>query len=129
MIVRRLSLMGPLFFILAFFIGPVCAIQVPAPLVDTAWLTENIDKVVLLDVRKDVKSFEKRDKGAGAVNPCGVGPKKGPVKVAGHIPGAVLVPWNKVTTKRKVEGKEIQVLLPNTDLFSIYLKSPDNFTS
>ncbi len=117
MIVRRLSLTGALFFFLAFFIGPVCAIQVPSPLVDTAWLAENIDKVVLLDVRNDVKSFEKRDKGTGAVNPCGVGQKKGPVKVAGHIPGAVLVPWNKVTTKRKIEGKEIKVLLPSKDTF------------
>ncbi len=118
MIVRRLSLTGALFFFLTFLIGPVGAFQVQAPLVDTAWLAANLDKVVLLDVRKDVKSFEKRDKKGGAVNPCGVGQKKkGPVKVAGHIPGSVLVPWNKVTTKRKVEGKKIKVLLPNKDTF------------
>ncbi|MCU7841563.1 MAG: hypothetical protein KZQ94_19565 [Candidatus Thiodiazotropha sp. (ex Troendleina suluensis)] len=117
MIIRQRSLMGSLFFILAFFIGPVFAIQVPAPLVDTAWLTENIDKVVLLDVRTDVRSFEKRPKGASAVNPCGVGSAKGPIKVAGHIPGAVLIPWNKTSTKRKVEGTRIQYLVPDKEAF------------
>jgi len=109
---RRISLAGVLFCLLALLSATVSATQVPRPLVDTQWLRNNLDKVVILDVRKDVKSFEKRGKQAGAVNPCGVARQKGPLKVTGHIPGAVLVPWNKVTAKRKVAGKEIKVLVP-----------------
>lgn len=109
---RRISLAGALFCVLALLSATVSATQVPGPLVDTQWLQNNLDKVLVLDVRKDVKSFGKRSKKAGAMNPCGVAQRKGPLKVAGHIPGAVLVPWNKVTAKRKVVGKELKVLLP-----------------
>ncbi|WP_165741476.1 sulfurtransferase [Candidatus Thiosymbion oneisti] len=109
---RRISLAGALFCVLALLSATASATQVPGPLVDTQWLRNNLDKVVILDVRKDVKSFERRGKRAGAVNPCGVAQRKGPRKVAGHIPGAMLVPWNKVTAKRKIAGKEIKALLP-----------------
>ncbi len=108
----RISLAGALLCVLALLSATVSATEVPGPLVDTQWLRNNLDKVVILDVRRDVKSFEKRGKQAGAVNPCGVAKQKGPLKVAGHIPGAVLVPWNKVTAKRKVAGKEIKALVP-----------------
>lgn len=114
---HRISLAGILFCVLALLSATVSATQVPGPLVDTRWLRDNLDKVVILDVRKDVKSFEKRGKQAGAVNPCGVAWQKGPLKVAGHIPGAVLVPWNKVTAKRKVAGKELKALVPAKDKF------------
>jgi len=109
---RRISRAGALLCVLALLSAAVSATQVPRPLVDTQWLRDNLDQVVVLDVRKDVKSFEKRGKQAGAVNPCGVAQQKGPLKVAGHIPEAVLVPWNKVTAKRKVAGKELKVLVP-----------------
>jgi len=109
---RRISLAGALFCVLALLSATVSATQVPGPLVDSQWLRSNLDKVVILDVRIDVKSFGKRSKQAGAVNPCGVAQRKGPLKVAGHIPGAALVPWNKVTAKRKVAGKQLKVLLP-----------------
>jgi len=109
---RRISRVGTLFWVLALLSATVSATQVPGPLVDTQWLRNNLDKVVILDVRKDVKSFEKRGKQVGAVNPCGVAQQKGPLKVAGHIPGAVLVPWSKVTAKRKVAGKTLKVLVP-----------------
>jgi len=109
---RRIALAGALFCLFALLSATVSAAQVPGSLVDTQWLRDNLDKVVILDVRKDVKSFEKRGKQAGAVNPCGVTRQKGPLKVAGHIPGAVLVPWNKVTAKRKVAGKALKALVP-----------------
>lgn len=89
---RRTTLAGALFCVLALLSATVSALQVPGPLVDTQWLHNHLDQVVVLDVRKDVKSFAKQDKKVGAVNPCGVAPRKGPRKVAGHIPGAVLVP-------------------------------------
>jgi thiosulfate/3-mercaptopyruvate sulfurtransferase len=95
------------------------AVTVPGPLVDTEWLAENLDNVVILDVRKDKESFEKRPRGTGPVNPCGPGARKGPqpLLVAGHIPDAVLVPWKAVTGKRKVEGVEIKVIVPEKEKF------------
>lgn len=58
------------------FVPFAIAETLPGPIVDTKWLAENLDKVVVLDVRKDVESFKKRPKGAGPVNPCGPGGKK-----------------------------------------------------
>jgi thiosulfate/3-mercaptopyruvate sulfurtransferase len=106
--------------LLAFaFLTGARAVTVPAPLVDTKWLKENLDNVVILDVRNDIDSFKKRPRGAGLVNPCGPGGKKGsqPLVVAGHIPGAVLVPWKQVTGKRKVDDVEVKVLLPEKEEF------------
>lgn len=102
------------------FLSGAFAETLPGPLVDTKWLAENLDNVIVLDVRKDVESFAKRPKGAGPVNPCGPGGKKkgkGPLVVAGHIPGAVLVPWKQVTGKREVDGMEIKVLVPEKEQF------------
>lgn len=109
---------GALFCVLALLSATVSAFQVPGPLVDTQWLRDNLDKVSVLDVRVDVKSFMKKGRRAAAMNPCGVPSRqKGPRKTVGHIPGAVLVPWKKVTTKRKIEGKEIKALLPDKEDF------------
>ena len=36
------------------------AAQLPGPLIETDWLAKNQDKVVILDVRKDVKSFTRK---------------------------------------------------------------------
>ena len=86
------------------------AIQVPGPLVDTEWLAKNLEQVVVLDVRASKASFEKKARGAEAVNPCGVGKKKKdkPIVVSGHIPGAVLVLWKDVRQTQKIDGKEIK---------------------
>ncbi|CAC9590216.1 hypothetical protein [uncultured Gammaproteobacteria bacterium] len=49
------------------------AITLPSPLVDSEWLSQNHDKVVILDVRKDLDSFVE----------------------AGHIANALLVKLKK----------------------------------
>ncbi|MCU7929159.1 MAG: hypothetical protein KZQ90_00015 [Candidatus Thiodiazotropha sp. (ex Codakia rugifera)] len=102
-----------------FGISSASAVQLPGPLVDTAWLKKHREEVVVLDVRKDVKSFEKRARDAGPVNPCGVARRKAKeaISVAGHIPGAVLVPWKDVISKRKMDGKEIYVMVPDKSQF------------
>ena len=41
----------------AIFMAPAHAVQVPGPVVDTAWLDKHLDDVVLLDVRADTESF------------------------------------------------------------------------
>nr|VFK42872.1 MAG: thiosulfate/3-mercaptopyruvate sulfurtransferase [Candidatus Kentron sp. TC]VFK42903.1 MAG: thiosulfate/3-mercaptopyruvate sulfurtransferase [Candidatus Kentron sp. TC]VFK57308.1 MAG: thiosulfate/3-mercaptopyruvate sulfurtransferase [Candidatus Kentron sp. TC] len=102
--------------------APVSATTLPGPVVDGAWLARNLDKVVVLDVRKDVKSFAKKAKGAtGPVNPCGPGGKKvrKPVRGDGHIPGAVLVDIRKILGKYKPKnGKTtIEYMAPKKEKF------------
>jgi thiosulfate/3-mercaptopyruvate sulfurtransferase len=83
-------------------------VQFPGPLVETDWLAKNRDKVVILDVRKDVKSFTKKpvykkDKKSG---------KSKLVRVGGHIPGALLVNYSKVRENRMVDGKKVTRMIP-----------------
>lgn len=89
------------------------AITVPGPLVDTKWLAKNIDKVVILDTRKDIKSFTakpvfRKDKKTGKLKL---------VRVAGHIPGASLVNYSKVRTNKNIDGKKVQKMLPDKKVF------------
>ncbi len=91
----------------------------PGPLVESDWLAKNIDKVVILDVRKDVKSFTskpgyKKDKKSGKVKL---------VKVGGHIPGALLVNYKKVRTKKMIDGREVTRILPNKADFEKFMQS------
>ena len=74
--------------------------KVPGPLVDSNWLSAHKDKVLILDVRKDTSSFEKE----------------------GHIPGSVLVPFDKVRTSRKVMGKTIKGMLPTREQFNALMQ-------
>jgi thiosulfate/3-mercaptopyruvate sulfurtransferase len=97
------------------------SVQVPGPLVETDWLQENLKGVVLLDVREDAESFQKRAKsgsGPAGLQTCGAMSKeKAPLVVSGHIPGATLVPWKEVVGKRK-EGKvELKGMLPSKQAF------------
>ena len=75
--------------------------RTPGPLADVNWLAANKDKVVILDVRKNVKSFVKE----------------------GHIPGARLVPWNKVRTAKIVNGVKIKGMLPPKETFAALMRS------
>jgi len=103
------------FFALLLFTLTAQARQTPGPLADTAWLADNLDNVVVLDVRTAPESFtQKQAPSAAAVNPCGAGKKQSKEeKVAGHIPGAALVPWKDVRADVKEGGIELKgMLLP-----------------
>lgn len=94
-------------------------VQLPAPLVDTGWLVKNQDKVVILDVRKNVKSFSAKpifikDKKSG---------KKKLARVGGHIPGAVLVDYGKIRTDRKLGNTVVQKLIPEKAAFEKMLQA------
>ncbi|MGD8514927.1 MAG: rhodanese-like domain-containing protein [Granulosicoccaceae bacterium] len=89
------------------------ATTLPSPLVETDWLAAHKDKVVILDVRKDVKSFTtspvfKTDKKTG---------KQRLVKVAGHIPGAALINYSHIRTSRVIDGKKIDKIIPEKSVF------------
>ncbi len=74
----------------AMIMAPLQAASLPGPLVDADWLLDNIDEVVVLDVRKDLVSFS-RD---------------------GHIESAVLVDSSKVRTTREINGKTLTRMIP-----------------
>lgn len=74
--------------------------KVSGPLVDTAWLSDNMDNVLLLDVRKDTKSFSSE----------------------GHIPNSILVPWGQVRTTKEVMGKTIKGMLPSKEQFNTLMQ-------
>lgn len=86
---------------------------VPSPLVDTNWLKLNIDNVVILDIRKDTKSFKKtpvfkKNKKTG---------KQKLVRVGGHISGSRLVNYKKVRGKQLIKGKKVSKMLPGKQAF------------
>jgi hypothetical protein len=76
----------------------------PGPIVETEWLSANLDKVQILDVRTNPGTFRKKAKKA-AVNPCGVGGAAAKTPVGGHIETdkkkIALVKWKKVQAKAK----------------------------
>lgn len=95
---------GMMMFVVA---GSVNAAKVPGPLVKTGWLAMNLNKVVILDIRKDTRSFTAKplvvvDKKTR---------KKKIAKVGGHIPGAILVDYKKIRTKIKLGGVEYEKML------------------
>lgn len=86
----------------------LAATTLPGPLVETDWLAANLDKVVVLDVRKDVASFTKqakmaKDKKTGKLRIVAIG---------GHIPGAHLVNYKKVRADRQIEKQKVTRMLP-----------------
>ena len=94
--------------VLIFFSSITTAATLPGPLIDSGWLASNKDKVVILDVRKDIKSFSakpiyKKNKKTGKLKLKRVG---------GHVPGATLVNYKKVRVKRQVDGKVVTRMIP-----------------
>lgn len=74
------------------------------PLVDTTWLAKNLNKVVILDVRAEKKSFIsqplfKIDKKTS---------KKSLTRVGGHIQGANLVLYKNIRGAQKIGDKTIK---------------------
>ena len=93
--------------------------SLPGALVETDWLAKNRDKVVILDVRNDVKSFTqkpvyKKDKKSG---------KSKLVKVGGHIPGARLVNYKNVRATRMIDGKKVTRMVPARKDFQEFMQS------
>lgn len=79
----------------------VAALQVPGPVVDTAWLAANQNQVVILDIRKKPKSFAK-----------------------GHIPGSVYMNWKKQARMTKVvDGVKLIKMLPDKATFEATMQS------
>lgn len=95
------------------------AASLPGALVETDWLAKNKGSVIVLEIRNDVKSFTKKpvfkkDKKSG---------KAKLKKVAGHIPGSVLVSYKKLRTKKKIDGRTVQKMLVGKAAFEKVMQS------
>ena len=91
----------------------ISAASLPGPLVETDWLKQNLDKVTILDVRQDTKSFTARpkyvkDKKTGKIKLSRVG---------SHIPGARLVNYKKIRTTRAIGNNKVTRIIPEKQDF------------
>ncbi len=107
------------FFVLFLIGGMVQATQLPGPLVETNWLSENLSKVTILDVRGNIQSFTSepkfvKDKKTG---------KQQLVRIGGHIPNARLINFKDVRADRKIGDKIVKSLLPEKPAFEKLLQN------
>jgi thiosulfate/3-mercaptopyruvate sulfurtransferase len=94
--------------VLAGFVAPALAADLPGPVVSSAWLADHRGEVQVVEVRSDFASFAKQpvfetDKKSG---------KKNLVDVGGHLPGARLVDFKEVRTERMLGDRKTKFLAP-----------------
>ena len=90
----------------------------PGPLVDTQWLAANADKVQIIEVRGNAKSFTGTPE--IAVDAKG---KKTIEELAGHIPGALLVDAKKMRVDRKYGDLTVKYMIPEAADFEKYVRA------
>lgn len=90
----------------------------PGPLVDTQWLAANADKVQIVEVRGNAKSFTAQPEIATDAKG-----KKTIEEIGGHIPGAVLVDAKKMRTERKYGELAVKYMIPEAGDFEKYVRS------
>jgi len=109
-----------IFGILALAASTVAqAVQVPGPLVDTAWVAKNLSNVYILDVRENPKTFTSRP----VVKVDKKTRKMTIVNVGGHIPGSVLVDYKKVRANKVVNGVKLEKMLPGKAAMEKFMQS------
>ena len=95
------------------------AVTLPEPLVDTAWLKQNLSNVTVLSVRADTRSFTTapmfmKDRKTG---------RQQLTRVGGHIPGARLVDYKRVRSERIINGKKAIGMMPTQASFESLMQS------
>jgi thiosulfate/3-mercaptopyruvate sulfurtransferase len=103
-------------FILVNFVH---AQSLPGPVVDSAWLAANIDKVQILDVRSNPKSFTAQPK----LETDAKSGKKTLIEVGGHLPGARLVDTKNMRTERMINGQKVKYMIPEKVDFEKMMQS------
>ena len=94
--------------VLAGLTAPALAVELPGPLVTSAWVAEHRAEVQIVEVRSDFASFAKQpvfetDAKTG---------RKTLVDVGGHLPGARLVDFKDVRTERMLGERKVKFLAP-----------------
>ncbi len=94
----------------AGLVSPALAVDLPAPVVNSAWLAEHRADVQVVEVRSDFTSFRKQpvfetDSKTG---------RKSLVDVGGHLAGARLVDFKDVRTERMLGERKTKFLAPES---------------
>lgn len=82
--------------------------MLPGPLVDTAWLAANLDKVQVVEVRSNVNTFTT----APEFETDAKSGKKQLVEAGGHIPGARLIDMKAMRTDRTYGELKVKYMIP-----------------
>ena len=85
----------------------------PGPVVDTAWLAANLDKVQVVEVRGNVKSFT----GKPEFETDAKSGKKTLSEVGGHITGSRLLDMKNMRTERKFGELKVKYMIPEMNAF------------
>ena len=89
----------------------------PGPLVSTAWLADNLDKVQVVEVRSDAKSFA-----ADPVIETDAKGKKSIEEIGGHIPGSRLIEAKTMRVEREIGGIKVKYMIPLRAEFEQYVQ-------
>ncbi|MDM7456130.1 MAG: rhodanese-like domain-containing protein [Tepidimonas sp.] len=84
----------------------------PAPVVSTQWLADNLDKVQVIEIRNDGKSFTREPEFETTKDG-----KKVLDEFGGHIPGSRLFLAKDLRTEREIGGNKVKYLLPDRATF------------
>jgi len=95
--------------LVAFGLSAAHAGVLPGPVVDTQWLASNLDKVQVVEVLGDVKSFVK----APEFDTDAKTGKKVLTEVGGHIPGSKLIDMKTMRVDRMVGDLKVKYMIPD----------------
>ena len=91
-----------------FLSGVVNSQTLPGTVVDTAWLAANFDKVQIVDVRSNTKSFTSLPVFETDIKTG----KKFLIEGGAHIPGARLIDMKSMRTERTIDGLKVKYMIP-----------------
>lgn len=89
------------------------AVDLPGPVVDTAWLAQHRNEVQVVDVRSDTESYTAQHK----IETEKKSGKKVIAAVGGHIPDSLLVDFGTIRTEQSINGVKIKYMLPSKEQF------------
>ena len=87
--------------------------MLPGPVVSTQWLAENLDKVQVVEVRSNVKSFTEKPE----IETDAKTGKKTVTEVGGHIPNSRLVDMKNMRTERTYGDLKVKYMIPEKTVF------------
>lgn len=84
----------------------------PGPVVSTQWLADNLDKVQVIEIRNDAKSFTHEPEFETTKDG-----KKVLDEFGGHIPGSRLFLAKELRTQREIAGNKVSYMMPDRTTF------------
>jgi len=85
----------------------------PGPVVSTQWLADNLDKVQVVEVRSNVKTFTSKPEIQADLKTG----KKSLEEFGGHIPNARLIDMSTMRTDRIIGGLTVKYMIPERNIF------------